>query len=68
MGLSRIKKHFSHAFHSPFWWLKCLFWATQHKNKLIKLAERLKEEDKDKGYKELRSVAVEAIEKDILGL
>ena len=26
-----IKFHYAHAFHSPFWWLKCLFWNKKTK-------------------------------------
>ncbi|ROR98823.1 methyltransferase family protein [Sinobacterium caligoides] len=33
-------KHWAHALHSPFWWLKCIFWKTQESNRLIKLYHR----------------------------
>lgn len=35
------KRHWAHALHSPFWWLKCLYWKTQDTNPLIKLYHRL---------------------------
>ena len=35
------KRHWAHALHSPFWWLKCLWWKTQESNTLIKLYHRL---------------------------
>jgi ubiquinone/menaquinone biosynthesis C-methylase UbiE len=35
------KRHWAHALHSPFWWLKCLWWKTQDESRLIKLYHRL---------------------------
>jgi len=35
------KRHWAHALHSPFWWLKCLWWQSQERNPLIKLYHRL---------------------------
>jgi SAM-dependent methyltransferase len=35
-GLRYLRKHWAHALHSPFWWLKCLFWKTQDSNALVK--------------------------------
>lgn len=35
-GLKFLHRHWAHALHSPFWWLKCLFWKTQDRNFLIK--------------------------------
>jgi len=35
------KRHWAHALHSPFWWLKCLWWDTQEQSRLIKLYHRL---------------------------
>ncbi len=35
------KRHWAHALHSPFWWMKCLWWKTQDTNPLIKLYHRL---------------------------
>ena len=26
-GLQRYARHWAHALHVPFWWLKCLFWG-----------------------------------------
>lgn len=40
-GLRFRHKHWAHALHSPFWWLKCLFWKTQDSNPLIKAYHRL---------------------------
>lgn len=39
-GFSHFHKHWAHALHSPFWWLKCLFWADQEKSRLISLYHR----------------------------
>ena len=36
LGFSYSGKHWAHALHSPFWWLKCMFWKTQDNNWLIK--------------------------------
>jgi SAM-dependent methyltransferase len=35
------KRHWAHALHSPFWWLKCLWWKTQDQNPVIKTYHRL---------------------------
>jgi ubiquinone/menaquinone biosynthesis C-methylase UbiE len=40
-GMRYIKGHWAHALHSPFWWLKCLFWQTQESNWLVKMYHRL---------------------------
>lgn len=34
-------RHWAHALHSPFWWLKCLWWKTQDESRVIKLYHRL---------------------------
>ena len=35
LGFRCFHRHWAHALHSPFWWLKCLFWDTQDTNWLI---------------------------------
>ncbi len=40
LGFTSFHKHWAHALHSPFWWLKCLFWKTQDSNWLIKQYHR----------------------------
>lgn len=35
------RRHWAHALHSPFWWMKCLWWKTQDTNPLIKLYHRV---------------------------
>ena len=30
------KTHWAHGLHSPYWWLKCLFWNTADTNPLVK--------------------------------
>ena len=35
------KRHWAHALHSPFWWLKCLWWDKQNESRLIKHYHRL---------------------------
>ncbi len=27
LGLQHYHRHWAHALHAPFWWLKCLFWG-----------------------------------------
>lgn len=34
-------RYWAHALHSPFWWLKCLWWSTQDESRLIKLYHKL---------------------------
>ena len=40
LGFSFYQRHWAHALHSPFWWLKCMFWKTQDNNWLIKQYHR----------------------------
>ncbi|MDG1773106.1 MAG: class I SAM-dependent methyltransferase [Oceanicoccus sp.] len=40
LGFTSLHKHWAHALHSPFWWLKCVFWKTQDTNWLIKQYHR----------------------------
>jgi len=40
-GMSYYHKHWAHALHVPFWWLKCIFWKSQRTNWLIRAYHRL---------------------------
>lgn len=40
-GLLQYHRHWAHALHAPFWWLKCLFWKTQDSNWLVRQYHRL---------------------------
>lgn len=40
-GLTFYARHWAHALHAPFWWLKCLFWRSQDRNILIRAYHRL---------------------------
>lgn len=40
-GLQFRGRHWAHALHAPFWWLKCLFWKSQERNILIKAYHKL---------------------------
>lgn len=40
LGFKSFHRHWAHALHSPFWWLKCLFWNSQDDNWLIKQYHR----------------------------
>ena len=35
-AVSYISFHWAHALHSPYWWLKCLFWDTQEDHWLVR--------------------------------
>ena len=41
LGFHFYRRHWAHALHSPFWWLKCLCWRTQDTNPLVKAYHRL---------------------------
>lgn len=41
LGLKYYHRHWAHALHVPFWWLKCLFWKTQDSNWLVRQYHRL---------------------------
>lgn len=40
LGFKSFHRHWAHALHSPFWWLKCVFWKTQDSNWFIKQYHR----------------------------
>ncbi|MDN3637426.1 class I SAM-dependent methyltransferase [Simiduia curdlanivorans] len=35
-GFKRYQRHWAHALHSPFWWLKCALWNQQEQSRLIR--------------------------------
>ncbi|MCP4466419.1 MAG: class I SAM-dependent methyltransferase [Halieaceae bacterium] len=41
LGFKYYSRHWAHALHVPFWWLKCLFWESQDTNWLVKQYHRL---------------------------
>lgn len=41
LGFSYYHRHWAHALHVPFWWLKCLFWSSQDSNWLVKQYHRM---------------------------
>ncbi len=41
LGLLLYHRHWAHALHAPFWWLKCLFWQTRDSNWLVHRYHRL---------------------------
>jgi ubiquinone/menaquinone biosynthesis C-methylase UbiE len=41
LGFSQYYRHWAHALHVPFWWLKCLFWDSQDRNWLVRQYHRL---------------------------
>lgn len=44
-GLTFYARHWAHALHSPYWWLKCLNWEKRDSSKLVKLYQRFLEWD-----------------------
>ncbi|MFB6172511.1 MAG: class I SAM-dependent methyltransferase [Haloarculaceae archaeon] len=46
-GFDLVDRHFAHALHSPYWWLKCLWWERRDEDQPLPLAlyERLLEWD-----------------------
>jgi len=40
LGMHQYHRHWAHALHVPFWWLKCLFWERQDEHPLIRLYHR----------------------------
>ena len=40
MGFDFYKRHWAHALHSPYWWLKCAFWDNADDNILVKSYHR----------------------------
>ncbi|TNF33823.1 MAG: class I SAM-dependent methyltransferase [Gammaproteobacteria bacterium] len=41
LGFGFRGRHWAHALHSPFWWLKCVFWDSQDQSRLVKAYHRL---------------------------
>jgi SAM-dependent methyltransferase len=41
LGFDHYDRHWAHALHSPFWWLKCLFWKSRDTNWLVAQYHRL---------------------------
>ena len=37
VGLTFTQRHWAHALHSPYWWLKCLLWKSKESSKIINL-------------------------------
>lgn len=41
LGFHFYGRHWAHALHAPFWWLRCLMWERQEKSWLIRAYHRL---------------------------
>ena len=41
LGLVCYDRHWAHGLHSPYWWLKCLFWNSADNNPLVKAYHKL---------------------------
>lgn len=41
LGFRFYHRHWAHALHAPFWWLKCLFWEYQDQSRLVAWYHRL---------------------------
>lgn len=40
LGLQFQQRHWAHALHSPYWWLRCLCWRTQESSRAVALYHR----------------------------
>ncbi len=40
-GFNYAGRHYAHALHSPYWWLKCLFWSRRDDHPLIRAYHRV---------------------------
>ena len=40
LGMQQYHRHWAHALHVPFWWLKCLFWDRGDEHPLVRLYHR----------------------------
>jgi ubiquinone/menaquinone biosynthesis C-methylase UbiE len=40
LGFQFYHRHWAHALHATFWWLKCLFWKNQDESRLIQQYHR----------------------------
>jgi len=41
LGFRRYHRHWAHALHVPYWWLRCLFWESGDNNWLVSQYHRL---------------------------
>lgn len=41
IGFTFTHRYWAHALHSPFWWLKCLWWNSQDNSRIVKMYHRL---------------------------
>lgn len=41
LGFEFTHRYWAHALHSPFWWLKCLWWDSQDNSRIIRLYHKL---------------------------
>ncbi|MGB1088376.1 MAG: hypothetical protein ACPG06_08405, partial [Alphaproteobacteria bacterium] len=48
-GFQQFHTHGAHALHSPYWWLRTLFWETQETNPAVNAWKKLLEWDILKG-------------------
>lgn len=40
LGLVHFKRHWAHALHVPYWWLKCAFWSEEEDARIVKAYHR----------------------------
>jgi SAM-dependent methyltransferase len=41
LGFRHYRRHWAHALHVPYWWLKCLLWERQQQSRLVAWYHRL---------------------------
>jgi len=44
-GFSAYKRHWAHALHSPYWWLRCAKWERQEESRMVNAYRKLLEWD-----------------------
>ncbi len=64
-GFRRVWSGFAHGLHSPYWWLKCLWWSRRDDHPVIRAYQRFLEWDILK--RPLLTRALEAVAAPIMG-
>ena len=41
VGFKRFRRHWAHGLHSPYWWLRCMFYDTADENPLVQAYHKL---------------------------
>jgi ubiquinone/menaquinone biosynthesis C-methylase UbiE len=41
LQFSYLSRHWAHALHAPYWWLRCIFWRKNKQHKIVELYHRI---------------------------